>query len=189
MCHFITAIIKQTTNLDELNFLGKNLGITFGDASNQHVELQLKHGQRYLWKNSKYCDCGTALGSIEFINQDKKSIEKELIRLKKKGWTETKIKKWISNKERSELKDQRTSEHKRGNYQTDAENWINFLKRIDESPDIEYFGLIYHWYSQSVENERLKLVQWKQLKINNLTPEDIFNLKEDTVYELNKNGA
>lgn len=189
MCHFITAIINQTTDLDKLNLIGNDYGITFSNTSNKFIELQLKQGQKYIWKNSKYCDCGTALGAIDFIKQEKKSDKKDLKRLKKKGWTETKIKKWLINKERSDLKDQRTAEHQQSKYQDDAENWINFLNDIAKDVDIEYFGLIYHWYSQSVENERFKIVQWKQFNTNPLTTEDIFNMKEDTVYQLNKNRA
>ena len=134
MCHFITGITSETTDLELLNTIGSKYGLTFSEASNEHIIKQLKQNQKYLWKDSKYCDCGTALGAISFIEKNKKSNEKDLQRLKKKGWSETKINNWLENKKRSELKDERAAEHKQGNYEYDAENWINFLTELSKTP-------------------------------------------------------
>lgn len=186
MCHYITGIINDGTNLELVNNIGGKYGITFSEASNEHITKQLNSDQKYIWKNSKYCDCGTALGAINFIEEGINSNEKDLKRLKKKGWSDTKINHWLENKKRSEQKDERVAEHKQGNYEQDAENWISFLIELSEHSGIGYFGILFHWYSVGVETERVELLVHERLNLNELSPNYIYRMKEDTVYEISR---
>ncbi|MGB3464116.1 MAG: hypothetical protein WBA74_02560 [Cyclobacteriaceae bacterium] len=189
MCHFITGIIYKETKLELINSIGTKYNIIFSEVSNEHISKQLNPDQNYIGKNSKYCDCGTALGAIAFIEKDKKSNEKDLTRLRKKGWSTTKISNWLENKKRSDLKDERAAKHKQGNYEYDAENWIKFLTELSKNPGIGYFGVLFHWYSSGVESERVELLKYEQLKICELSPDYIYRMEEDTVYELTGKGA
>lgn len=183
MCHFITAIIDDKSSLETLNSIGKNYGITFRTVSNEHLQKQLQYNRKYLWKNSDQCDCGTSIGSSR-TSDPVESTKKDIKRFKKKGWSETKIKNWLMNRERSEKKDERAELDRGTNVNEDAKNWIGLLRDFQNSSEIGYFGLLLHWYSGNVESEPVNILDWRKINPERLTTSGIFEMEEDVVYQI-----
>jgi hypothetical protein len=99
---------------------------------------------------------------------------KDTKRLKKKGWGEAKIEKWLKDKE-----------HKRESAllsrQPEAEEWIAFLRSAVGHPNIGEFGLLLHSYETGPELESFKFKRQQIVPISEVTPAFIMELEEDVL--------
>jgi len=186
MCHFITGLIDKQTSLDDLNEVGGDYAITFDKCDNDFVKSQLKINEDYLVKRTKFCDCGTQLGLAARTNTpDATRIEKqEVDKLKKKGWSETKINRWLTDREKTIEKDKVRYDRIVNGVHLDIENWIEYLKKIFTSTKVQHFGLLLHWYNGGLESERIKLKDRIKIKVSELTPDALLKMNEDVVYDV-----
>jgi hypothetical protein len=116
---------------------------------------------------------------------DTTRIEKrEVDKLKRKGWSETKITHWLTDREKSIEKDQIKYDRIVNGVHVDIANWINYLDRVFTKTKIEHFGLLLHWYKGGLESERIKLKDRIRIKISDLTPDNLLKMDEDVIYEL-----
>lgn len=185
MCHYISGLIQNDFNLEDLNDIGTSYSITFADCKNDFVRNQLDNKEKYLIKDSKYCDCGTELGSLN--RYDKKRIEKsELDKLKRKGWSETKIQRWIDDKKKVVEREQIKNNSFRSGIHSDIENWITFINDLFSQTKINKFGIILHWYSGNVNSEKIKLQDKIKIKLDDLDDQKLLLMKEDMFYYIER---
>jgi len=180
MCHFITAICSSKTKLSDINIIGEAFDLQFEDCENEHIMKQILTTEKYLIKTSKICDCGTSLGESSYKNNKTARVQKsEIDKLKKKGWTETKITRYIADKKKNEGKVAQQNELILNRKSNELDNYINFIQELLKKTDIETFGLLLHWYSKGPENENIKLTERKIISTKNLTVLDLKTLEED----------
>ncbi|UII19161.1 hypothetical protein [Fulvivirga ligni] len=184
MCHFITAIISSNSDLTLLNRIGDQFDIAFDYINNDHIKNQIDTNYSYLQKLTACCECGTSLGAQDHIMSAEREQIKDINRLKRKGWSQNKIESWLTNKQRSSVNQQRSFDHQSINYQEDAVKWLGFLSLLMKSSEIGYFGLLFHWYSGSVDSEDFQIIEYERLKEHQLNEDFIFHMKEDIVYEV-----
>lgn len=186
MCHYITAIVPKQADIQALNRIGQPYGLTFSPLENDSVEKQLRSDQQYLWKESKFCDCGTAFGAFALDgNKKPDTYKKDLKKLRKKGWSEAKIQKWLDNKARTEQKEVRSEEWSKKKYEQDAQVWIQFLTELSTKNICSYLGLMFHWYAGDLETERIQILQTHPSGLDQLNEEVIFHFLEDHIYQFN----
>ena len=180
MCHYITAICSSKTKLTEINLIGKNYGLEFEDCENAHIVKQISNTEKYLWKKSEMCDCGTNLGEAFFNNEKTERVQKsEIDKLEKKGWTNAKISRYLADKKKKEDKIIRENDTMLGRQSNELDSYVHFLKEVVKNTDTEVFGLLLHWYSRGIETENIKLVDRKNIPSKALTVFDLKTLKED----------
>jgi hypothetical protein len=186
MCHFITAIIDKRINLDKLNELGQENIITFHTCDNDYVRNQLKETELYVAKNCKYCDCGTQLGMLtREQSPDPFRIEKrEIDRLERKAWSDTKIKRWIADREKSIEKDRAKYDNLANGKHSDIQNWMMYFNKAVPDNQVNHIGLLLHWYKRGLENERIKIKERKIIKMSDLTEDNLLKMEEDVVYDI-----
>lgn len=188
MCHFISGFISNDFELDNLNNIGINFGITFKMCENQYVKNQIDKKEIYLIKNTNCCDCGTELGIFSRTEKfDKENIDKkEIDKLKKKGWSDFKIKRYIDEKNKTIEKNEKIYENYKKQNHVDVENWYNFICELFLKTNIKSFGLLLHWYKGGLLNERINISEKIKLNINELNSELLLKIKEDTIYYIEK---
>jgi hypothetical protein len=186
MCHFISGLIDNQTALDDLNKIGQDNSITFDKCDNDFVRGQLRPTEEYLIKRTKTCDCGTQLGLVTRTNSpDTERIEKrEVDKLEKKGWSETKIKRWLADREKTIEKDKIKYDRIVNGVHMDIENWIDYLNKIFTGTSIRHFGLFLHWYKGGLEDERIKIKNRIKIRLSDLTPDSLLKMDEDVIYEV-----
>ncbi|MEM7370895.1 MAG: hypothetical protein AAF587_19930 [Bacteroidota bacterium] len=186
MCHYITAILPAHADLQAINAIGKSYGVSFSTLGNEHIERQLQSDQQYLWKESKFCDCGTSFGAFACYQHTHPDTSlKDIKKLRKKGWSEAKIQKWLDNKARSKQKNERSEEWSKKTYEQDARVWIQFLTDLASENICGYLGLLFHWYRGGIESERIDIVQTHETGIDQLNEDAIFHFLEDHIYQIN----
>ena len=182
MCHFITAVLPRSANRDVLVPILDKHGRKLDPQPNPSIEAQLRPGERYFVTTCGPCDCGTALGSLgneeKAIEKRKHTAETEEKRLKKQGWSETKIARWRMQKQ----------EHfARPRHSVEPTEWLDLLKEVLGSGHTSSFGVLLHWYRGAL-NSRIELKGRREVKLSELTTDLLGRMQEDVLYEF-KTGA
>lgn len=172
MCYFITAILPNYADTNLLAPIFKNHRLSFQKITNSNLTSELAIGDLQILTASGYCDCDTVLGILN--RPSGKSLNAELNRLKNKGWSKTKIQRWLEQKEQKKEKQSKSLQ---------ASQWINFITDVLKLGGIKRIGLLLHWYMKAVENEPIKLHSKNKIKLTNLTPSLLMKMNEDELYE------
>lgn len=188
MCHFITGVIDKQTTLHDLNMAGRHNAIAFDKCGNEFVRAQLNADEDYIVKRTKFCDCGTHLGLTARMDvPDNMRVERrEVDKLKRKGWSEVKIKRWLTDREKTIEKDKIRYDRIVNGVHIDIENWIEYLNKIFTDTKVQHFGLLLHWYKGRLDSERIKVKGRIELKLTNLTADALLRMEEDVIYEVRR---
>jgi hypothetical protein len=184
MCHFITATLPRKVELGLVAPIFESHKLGFKLIANRHIAEQIESGNSYILTTRGQCDCGTVLGSHNNAD-DHGSVgsDRELKKLRKQGWSEAKIQRWIEQKEQTKVRNVLKEE---ADAQADlplAEHWIRFITDLLESGYTSKFGLLLHWYHGGVENERIQIQSTEKVTLTELSPGQLTRMKEDVLYE------
>ena len=184
MCLFITATLPRGAKLDCVAPIFDTYKLSFELVSNPYVLGQLPPGERYISTTSSHCDCGSALGSLGGRDRDESGgHEHELKKLRRKGWSEAKILRWLEQKELTKEKHAREDEARAGSYTPVAQYWVDFISAVLNSGCTDRLGILLHFYRMDVEDERVKLLGSERVKLEELTPRLLMEMEYDVVYE------
>lgn len=103
MCYYITGVFSGNVTITDINIAGKESNLQFEQCSNAFVQDQLKPEEIYIWKKCDYCDCETPLGMQSRKNNElaKNIKDSEIEKLRRKGWSETKIQRLLDAKNKN----------------------------------------------------------------------------------------
>lgn len=183
MCHFITAAITSSASIDALNDIAKKYDLKFYKIKNSFVESQLPKGFFYLSKYTNHCDCGTVLGSMYHFSNIDFDFKKEIKKLKRKGWSQTKIQRWLGDKEKNKEKLKRQSSANKQRHAPEANEWFEFIKSVVHNHDLKKFGLLLHMYRTSPETEKVKLKSIENVSIKNIEYDYLTKIRENIFYQ------
>jgi hypothetical protein len=184
MCHFITATLPRKVKLDLVAPFFESHKLGFKPVANRHVTAQIEAGDAYILTTRGQCDCGTVLGSHNHAD-DHGSVgsERELEKLRKQGWSEAKIQRWIEQKEQTKVRNVRKEEAGARADQPLAEQWIRFITDLLESGYTSKIGLLLHLYHGGIETERIQIQSKEKVTLAELSPGQLMSMKEDVLYE------
>ena len=143
VCHFITAILPKYANIQQLELLATKHGMRLSPQVNLSISQQIKPDELPFLTTAGHCDCGTSLGSD---HQQSFDIARESEKLRKKGWSESKILRSLGQKERGLLKSQEK-------LQADAQRWQDFIVSAIRFRYTPYIGLLLHLYHGSLDEQ------------------------------------
>ena len=183
MCHFITAVLPKEADAPKLDAIARKHDRQFEPLSNSSIEAQLRQGERYFLTTLGHCDCGTSLGaSVRDEFEVSRDHHTAIERLRTKGWSETKISRWIKQKQHVSDRDDRvrsTSETSRAN------DWRGLIEDVLDSRLTPYMGILLHMYSGSL-SARIHLAGRQVLVLSDLTDSTLAEIKEDVIYEFKR---
>lgn len=111
MCHYITATLPHEVELKSVAQIFDSHKLGFELISNPHVAEQIDPQAWYILTTGKHCDCGTAVGSLALQRTAKVlSYDREVMKLRKQGWSEAKIRRWLEQKEQTKERHRREDE-------------------------------------------------------------------------------
>ena len=159
MCTYITAVVSAGADEAALRQIADRWGHGWEAIDNPHVQAQLKTGERYFLTTRKRCDCGTALGSAgpEWRHRRKDPTDR-VPELRRKGWSEAKIARWLEDKQRAAGHHERKEAWLAGQPPgPEEEMWLGFLREALGGGAARGIGLLLHWYSGGVDSERISV--------------------------------
>jgi len=184
MCHYITATLPDSVNLDLVAPIFESHKLGFELIANRRITEQIKPKASYILTTRGQCDCGTVLGSLNHSdNSEGVSFEHELNKFRERGWREAKIQRWIERKERTKERHLREDEARAKADHRSADQWIGFISDLLKSGYTSRIGLLLHWYHGSVESEQIQIQGKEKVKLAELSPEQLMRMKEDVLYE------
>jgi hypothetical protein len=185
MCHYITATIPDKGEIASVASIFKSHGIGFELISNPHVSRQIGPQDRYILTSGKYCDCGTALGSlVNTVPAKDIDFEPQIRKLRKQGWSEAKIKRWLEQKEQTKERHLREDEALAKSGALELDRWIMLVKELINIKQIPMVGLLLHWYHGAVESERIEIQRRERLRLSEVTAERLMRIEGDVLYEI-----
>jgi hypothetical protein len=177
MCHFITAVLPQGAKVSELDDVARRHGRQFQPQPNASVEAKLRPGERHFLTTLGHCDCGTSLGErARQASGESRSHDAEAKRLRARGWSETKISRWLAQKRETAARDARVQATENV---AQSDDWLPFLREVAESQLTSYVGLLVHWYSGPLTGR----VTLHGREVVALSPDTLADIKEDVLYE------
>jgi hypothetical protein len=184
MCLYITATLPRGANLDCVAPIFEAYKLSFETISNPYVLKQLHPGDVYISTTTRHCDCGSVLGSLGGRNgNEPEGHEHELKKLRRKGWSEAKIRRWLEQKEQTKEKHAREDEARAGSVMPVARYWVDFISAVLNSKCTDRVGILLHFYHMDVEGERIKLLGNERVKLEGLTPRALMEMEYDVLYE------
>lgn len=187
MCDFITAILPGEADILGLTPIVKQHHLDFTPIQNGTVIAQLAPGETYYLTKRSTCDCGTGLGCLAAENNRKgrsgRSLARKARKLQARGWSRTKIDRWLAQHDETKLKRARST---REHYAADAERWLGIISDILDSAKTPSLGLLIHWYSGRLESERIQIQRRCRTRIKDADPDLLLRIEHDVLYEFTK---
>ena len=184
MCHYITATLPHAVDVNVVASVFESYKLGFELISNPHVVGQIDSQAWYVLTSRKHCDCGTALGSLTHQTPTKRlSYDRDVKKLRKQGWSETKVNRWLEQKEQTRERHRREDEALAKGGGAELERWLEFLNHLLKAKVADKFGLLLHWYHTSVESERIKIQRTESVKLPDVNAELLMRIEEDVLYE------
>ncbi len=181
MCYFITNIIPAKIDQQKADVIIKEYGFQYQSIINPFVAKQLNSDMVYVRLRRSLCDCGTALGSR--IPLDRTEFEDEIMKkvamFKKKGWSQSKIERWKAQKiEANEKVESKLA----GVNGSESARWISFIKKLRQDAGANFVGIMLHFYTGGLIDERISINETVKMKIDEVDEEYITKMKEDVLY-------
>ena len=173
MCTYIAAVLPAETNRESAaeHFDKHGHGFWVQPTAPQAI----RKGDLYVLTYRKHCDCGTILGSGWNPVMPTKDPEAAIPKLRKKGWSETKIERWLADKMRQP--------NPQGIRQDEElARWMWFLQDSLHSGLAKRIGLFVHFYNRERFDDDL-IQNVVHVSLDELSQEVLIGMAGDTVYE------
>jgi hypothetical protein len=180
MCHFITATVPGDADLTQVRAIVAAHRLGFQKLTNLHIQPQLPPGDQYLGLTRKLCDCGTVLGCLH--QKAENTAERAPDRFRRKGWSEARIGRWITECGKGQEKRARDRGQTREERTAEAQGWIDFLQALLSLDETAHVGLLLHWYRSGPADERFTVARTDKVRVGELTPEWLMQIEEDVLY-------
>lgn len=185
MCRFITAVVSTGAALQSFKPLLDKYEMSFEEIKNPYVEAQVD-GDFYVRATRSSCDCNSALGSAS--NQQEASQEdvthsSEVAKLRKKGWSEHKIERWLAEKTGSS---DRHQQQERSKLDAELTRWREFIDAVLSDGFTKRFGLLLHMYRGGLEDERIQIKRKEHILLSEHFENVMLTIDEDVLYMVSK---
>ncbi len=144
VCFYITATLPPNANEVEVRRLVKGIGRAFDQIDSPYQSTLLRPGERHYATTRGVCDCPTTLGSCA---RKPPHPSRKVSVLRKKGWGEAKIQRWLDQWQQIEERNERVRQHRAELHSAGQTTWIELLRSLFESGSTPWFGLVLHFYS------------------------------------------
>lgn len=187
MCHFITMILPAGTDLGSTSRVFGQHHFKPVEMSDHRVLPLLQSGEIYFHPTGKICDCGTALGSLGRRPEAARTSAEIFTRLRKKGWSETKIQRWMAQQVQTAERDKRVHDARVNAVAgSDPDGWCSILRGLLCDLRLPYAGILLHWYSGGLPTEAINARGRMSVPMDDKLPDTLFRMKEDTLYIIGK---
>jgi hypothetical protein len=178
VCYFITGAIPNISTLSDLNRIAIQHGTKFKECENDFVHQQLPDDWIYFVRDCCICDCDEA-ASMLGINHTKGRLdaiqkEKEIAKMKKKGWSDNKISHALEQKIASLIYKDELNKSK-------GLDWRTLVSQV--VTEIGRFGILIHFDNCGLEYENLQINPPILVHIRTINEDFFRTMKVDTLYQ------
>jgi len=184
MCLFITTILPEDADLETVRAILSEFGYAYTPPIDcPAVETRIEENEIAFRPTLGMCDCGAELGAQARLMRQSESeaqIVRKIERLRRKGWTQAKIERWLEQKGWALEKNERALREREKRNAPGAEQWAVLFRTILGSGRVGYVGLLLHWCGHC--RARGAPPERELLGFDDLTAESLMRLEEEVVY-------
>ena len=181
MCIYISAIVPNSADIARLSAVAASFNKDFSRFANASIQAQLHSGESLFLTTRGHCDCDSAIGSSNKRRRKVADVDEERKRLAKKGWSQSKIERSLSQRIEQAEKRERDENSELGR---DLENWLGFLRASVSSKDTPYIALLAHHYSGSLATEQFIVLNRQIVGASEVSQASLANVAEDVIYQI-----
>jgi hypothetical protein len=105
--------------------------------------------------------------------------------LRKKGWSETKVQRWLEQQQAVYEREARMETARNACAEgSDPDGWSAILTELITEARLPYVGLLLHWYSGGLNSERIHLSGRVCVAIDSELGATLYRMEEDTLYQV-----
>jgi hypothetical protein len=177
MCTFVTATLPARADMRSLEPIFQKYGFTIEPLDGAVAMRNIGTGEAYFRLASGYCCDASILGglSIDVQHNTAQAREKKLTELKKAGWGEARINRWLQETEKN------SGASKEGDAQQ-VKRWQEFIRDVLAQRLIDHLGLIVHDYDGSLMTADLPVGKPQRVLLKNLNKDIFENMKDGMLY-------
>lgn len=178
MCKFITLIIQPKIEIEKFKNIFSTHNFNSSSVENQSIRQQYGKDANIIFPTKAHCDCGSVIGipSNNLSEEEKQQrLHKQIDKLKKKGWSNIKIERWLQERYKDNKQENRELEKKE-----ECNNWIAFFKRLLADKNVKQVSILAHWYHSDILTETITLKESIKIKADDLNVTVLSNLLYDT---------
>lgn len=161
MCQFNLALVDSDSDDLKLKEIFEQHGLCFSMIDNPNLDKHLDSDLKVFFTTKSHCDCGSVIGIDTEDNSTNRDIEKEIKKLKRKKWSDSKIKRYLENKEKV---NNRKKAEKELVLSDELESWQLIIKECFNNSITKHFGVLIHFYGGLIDKE-----EFHQIKIDKKT--------------------
>lgn len=182
MCHYITGLLSPDADSSAVGRVAKSHLRKWQPLEKHSLRSTLRDGETYYLTTRGMCDCGTGLGVLTTGTPREPNYQRKAKRLRKKGWSETKIELWLDGKRRELEKIESRNADYLTNPPVDVVHWKEFISDVLDANLAEYVGLIVHWYDGLIETERINITDRRWIPYEEVSHEYLLRAEEDVIH-------
>jgi len=164
VCIKIGVVFPKKYNKSNIVGLLAEYNFSFSPINNVYVLSQLSEEYEFLEATESSCECYSGIGSFELYTKDNEEL---LAQLEDETLAE------IMRKEDIQKKQQ---------FKEDAQKWEKFITKLVIDYNVEKFGLLMHFYNESIHNEKFKILDKTFIRFDEVNTEYIMKMKPDIIY-------
>lgn len=177
MCRFITAVLPAGTDLPKMSAIAAQYGRILQPLTNASVQAQLRPGEIHCLTTSGHCDCDCAVGRF---HGDRASPDREARKLRRKGWSETKLGRALQQQEDAAGGKAAATWSQA---QPELRRWHEFLQELLDA--LPHVGLLLHEYHGPLDEE-VRLRDRSAIALAHVDEAWLGGLEEDVLYEVRR---
>lgn len=156
MCFFISIIVRGG-EAEAIDAALRRHGRRAKPFDNASVRNALHPDENHFLTTVGHCDCGTVLSPTEHTSGRLNGRKlKDVAKLKKKGWSATKIERWVADRTKA---DERAEEYNQINAPDSIDLWIQAIDDVMSVAGVDQAGILLHFYSGTLEDEVIQLTR------------------------------
>ena len=179
MCTFVTAVLPQGADIVRIRAVLGPSSQALRPLVNRSVQRCFGAEACYYRAYESSCDCGVALGGAAYDAGSSRPPEEQVPALRKKGWREAKIRRWLVEKREATARKLAERESKA---KSDLQRWRRLLDATVGSGASPWAALLIHEYSGGLETEAISLVGREEISMSRASDELLRNLHRDVLY-------
>jgi hypothetical protein len=122
------------------------------------------------------CNCDTALGFEQRPRYQSNDLEGDISKLKRKGWSATKIERWKKAKEH-------TLHQKQQQPYVELGRWKNWISEIVSAHSSKRLTLLLHFFKGGLDTDPIQVKRLETIRVDALDVEQLALLEWDVLYQ------
>jgi transcriptional regulator len=114
------------------------------------------------------------------------ALSRKVQKLRSKGWSQSKINRWLAQRDQNEEKRKREAADQAKHHTLDADRWLSILNELIQSGTTPSVGLLIHWYTRGLDSERIDIHKRIRVRIRDASSELMLKMEHDVLYEFTK---